>query len=282
VTERNPGGDGPGHLRASSDLVVGCGEGIGDLFVPAVATPGQCGAALSRLASGHIFLGFSHRSGGGLLGRVGHAAFKVVGHLRVGVEDVDAQAVAQVAEEVLLTPAGEHGVGDCFGRQVGAGREDLDLVTGCGIELCHLAATEAPEPTAVLVGEADPALGQPVDLGPPEVVGELVAEEGRAGLRSQRCLAVDEEAKAVPFQLSEELEASAAPVEDDRGPCVVADEGPDLLHGGAQITRRICPGGVLHTSTPSPRASVIQVSTSAGALRRDWARCSLGIRAPPW
>ena len=49
--------------------------------------------------------------------------------------------------------------------------------------------------------------------------------------------------KAVPFQLGEELGAPAAPVEDDRGPGVVADEGPDLLRGGAQLTRQALPGG---------------------------------------
>src|SRR5205823_415395 len=67
--------------------------------------------------------GIGHCFGRGALGRVGRCPGEVVGHGGVAVEAVEGEVRPHVAEEVLLAPAAEHGMGDESGIGVVAGGE---------------------------------------------------------------------------------------------------------------------------------------------------------------
>src|SRR5680860_78202 len=141
-------------------------------------------------------------SGRGAFGGVGHDAVGVVGHGGVGVEAVEVVAVTQVAEEVLLTPAGEHRVGDHGRVGVGAGGQDLGLVA-VGRAAGDLAAGEAAPPA--VVADAHPPVGQLIGVGPPGRVEERVGRERAGRLGGLHALAVGEYVKAGLVELGEQL-----------------------------------------------------------------------------
>jgi len=75
-------------------------------------------AAEGGLSVGHHLLKFADASLGGTFGGVGNGPLGVVVDGRVGVEGVEREMLAGVAEVVLLTPPVEHPCGDLGGRQV--------------------------------------------------------------------------------------------------------------------------------------------------------------------
>lgn len=119
-------------------------------------------------------------------------------------------------------------------------------------------------------------------MGPARLVEVVVGHEGAPGLDRLGALAVGRDVEAGPHQLGEQLRAPAAPVEDDGGPGVGADGGPDLGGHPASSPTSDAPGSSHHISTPSPRASAGQVSDAAGMARRMRARWALAPSAQPW
>ena len=182
VAEGNLGGDGQGGGVDASELGAGLSErgcrfGGGDRGAATL----EGGSAFFGFGGGELGSGVADVAVGVAAGRVRHQSGRVVGAGGVGVEAVEGVVGSHVAEEVLLAPAAEHGVGEGGGVGIGAGGEDLGLVPGGRVEPCDLAAGEASRPVLVLVGDAHRPVGQPVLLGPAQVVTEGVKRERGAG-----------------------------------------------------------------------------------------------------
>ncbi len=188
LPEGDPGGDGPGVFFEGFDVVEGVGvgrdQGGGERL-------GKVGLDLVEAG-----LGVFGDGGGPLLGRVGDAAVQVVGDGGVAVEGVEAVVGSQVAEEVLLTPAGEHGVGHEPGC-VAAGGHDVGLVAGVGIEAGDLAAGEETPAGSVPVEDPHPAVAEQVVVVSSRLVGVSVLGEGPAGFAGEGLFAVGEDVEAV-------------------------------------------------------------------------------------
>ena len=119
--EFSPGGldrgvQGVDHLVGDGDRLAG----------GRVAQGRQAGVALG-LGRGGEDLGAADLGGGGFLGRVGDFPAWVVGRGGVGVQGVQGEVGAGVAEVVLLPPPRGQPPADLPGGQVGAGGQRVDL-----------------------------------------------------------------------------------------------------------------------------------------------------------
>lgn len=138
----------------------------------------------------------------GALG-VGDHALRVVGLAGVGVEAVECEVLAGVAEVVLLPPAGEHAMGHGNRAEVGpAGQDGSLMVVAAAGDLTHrqglgpaLASRQA---------QAGPAVGELVLVGL-AVGDQALLGEGTPGLPAHFALAVGEEVEAGLDDLGEEL-----------------------------------------------------------------------------
>jgi len=120
-----PGGLGRGvqgvdHLVGDGDRLAGC----------RVAQGCQAGVALG-VGCGGEDLGVADLGGGGFLRRVGDFPVRVVGRGGVGVQGVQGEVGAGVAEVVLFPPPRGQPPADFPGGQVGAGGESVDLDRPC-------------------------------------------------------------------------------------------------------------------------------------------------------
>ena len=104
---------------------------VGGLAGGGAAQLEQRGVAggLGRLGGG---FGLPDPGGRGLAGRVGHHPVRVVGGGGVGVQGVQGEAGAGVAEVVLLPPPRGQPPAHLPGGQVGAGGQRVDLPGGAG------------------------------------------------------------------------------------------------------------------------------------------------------
>ncbi len=138
-------------------------------------------APFDRFGFGELLLCLSNLFRCRLFGGVGDSPFRVVGDGLVGVERFEGVVGAHVSKEVLLSPAGEHGVREWGGVGVGACGDDLGLMSGCWVEPDDLSAGEPAFGFVVGVGESDVPVGEEVGLGPTQIVNELMFAKPVAG-----------------------------------------------------------------------------------------------------
>ena len=141
--EADAGGDGRCGLVRGLEFGLGGFDGgvqgvdhlVGDgdrLAGRRVAQRRQAGVALG-LGRGGEDLGVADLGGSGFLRRVGDFPGRVVGRGGVGVQGVQGEVGAGVAEVVLLPPPGGQPPADFPGGQVGAGGQRVDLPGAAGL-----------------------------------------------------------------------------------------------------------------------------------------------------
>jgi hypothetical protein len=114
VAEPDPGGGGRGGRRGCFQLVIGGPDGGVELVNLLVSQErGVAGGGVAQLEQAGVPAGFGragggfsppHPRGGGFLRRAGDQPVRVVGDRGVGVERVEGEVSAGVAEVVLLPP----------------------------------------------------------------------------------------------------------------------------------------------------------------------------------
>ena len=139
-----------------------------------VAQRGQAGVALG-LGRGGEDLGAADLGGGGFLRRVGDLPVRVVGRGGVGVQGVQGEVGAGVAEVVLLPPPRGQPPADLPGGQVGAGGQRVDLpgaAAAGGDPAGDLPqADRLPLARPVADAQRDGGVGQVVFVLPAAVIG---------------------------------------------------------------------------------------------------------------
>jgi len=230
-------------------------EGVGDDPVTGWGPAGaEVCAAFDGFGFGELGFGLPDVFRCRLFGRVGDGPFRVVADGGVGVERFEPVVGSHVAKEVLLSPAGEHGVCEWGGVGVGACGDDLGLMPGCGVEADDLTAIEPAFGFVVGVRESDVPVGEEVGLGPTQIVNELVFCEPVTGFWGDLVFPVGRNVEPGRVELREQCRGPATPIKDDRRPPVGADQFADLGCDPFQLADQRRAGFGLPDQDPVPTA----------------------------
>ncbi len=215
--------------------------------------------------------------GGGFLGRVGDLPARVVGRGGVGVQGVQGEVGAGVAEVVLLPPPRGQPPADFPGGQVGAGGQRVDL-PGAAAAGGHPAgdlpqADRLPLARPVVDAQRHHGVGQVVLVLPAAVVGAGDRGELGGGQVGGRALAPGEQVEPGPGDVGEQGRGPAAPVKAHRHAPPLADDLPQLGQQPRSSPASDSDGSATTMNTGSPSWPVTQVSTVAGAGNFSRAMC---------
>src|SRR3954452_14379026 len=177
--------------------------------------------------------------GGGFLRRVGDQPAWVVRGGGVGVEGVQGEVGAGVAEVVLLPPPGGHPPADFSGRQVGAGGQRVDLAGGAvpgGDPAGDLPqADRLPLARPFVYVQRDRGVGQVVFVLPAPVIGAGDGGERVGGQVGGRALAPGEQVGPGLGDVGEQGRGPAAAVKAHRHPVAFTHDLPQVWQQPAQL-----------------------------------------------